>query len=300
MLVSLGYEVAVFELTSRTKIIYTSPYIMDAVSATTELKKDDEIEVEVLTAEEQKDLPIFEEMIKAGVIYGRKKSKLNPQMKPYLYTFRNGVALFDLTKVNEAVARAQQFLTEVAKNNGAILVVATQPAAKILAKEFAATHGLLFVTERWLAGMLTNFTRISSRIEYFKKLKADRAAGKHDKHTKKERLLMDREMAKGALFFGGVESMASLPKAAIVIDAKLHETAMREAKRAKIPVVALLSSDADPRDAMYPLPGNTNARTSIAWFLERLGKALVDGKALAAKNAAEALAAVAAAGVKKV
>ncbi len=273
---------------------------MDVTSTATELKKEEELEV--LTAEEQKDLPIFEEMIKAGVIYGRKKSKLNPQMKPYIYTFRNGVALFDLTKVNESIARAQEFLREIAAKNGSILVIATQPAAKVLAKEFAVTHGLLFVTERWLGGMLTNFKTISSRIEYFKKLKADRAAGKHDKHTKKERLLMDREMAKGALFFGGVESMLTLPKAAIVIDGNLHETAMREAKRTKIPVVALLSSDADPRDAQYPLPGNTNARTSVAWFLDRLGSALVEGKASAAKNAAEALAVTVAAAtvVKKV
>ncbi len=264
---------------------------MDIIGATAVEQKKEE-ELETLTPEEQKDLPLFEEMIKAGVIYGRKKSKLNPHMKPYLYTFRNGVALFDLSKVNEAVARAQQFLSDiVTKGSGAILVVATQPSAKALAKEFAATHGLLYVTERWLGGMLTNFKTISARIEYFKKLKTDRAAGKHEKHTKKERLLMDREMEKGALFFGGVENMTTLPKALIVIDANVHETAMREANRAKIPVVALLSSDADPRRATCPLPGNTNARASIAWFLERLGAALVAGKAMAAKNAAEALAA---------
>lgn len=258
---------------------------MDILGAVVEPKKEEELEV--LTPEEQKDLPMFEAMIKAGVIYGRKKSKFNPHMKPYLYTFRNGVALFDLSKVNEALAHAKEFLRETVKNNGSILVVATQPAAKTLAKEFATTHGLLSVTERWLGGMLTNFKTISGRIEYFKKLKADRAAGRHDKYTKKERLLMDREMEKGALFFGGVENMTSLPKAVLVIDGELHETAMREAKRAKIPVVALLSSDADPRQVAAPLPGNTNARTSVAWFLEALGAAIVEGKAEAAKKIAE-------------
>ncbi len=231
-------------------------------------------QLEELSAEEVANLPTLQEMIKAGVIYGRKKSKMNPKMKPYIYTFRAGVALFDLLKTLEGIEKAAVFLKEKMANGGKILIVATQPSAKDLAKKLAEEWGQFYVVERWLGGMLTNYKTISSRIDRFKNLKVGRESNKFDKYTKKERLLIDREIEHLGDLFGGVESMDKLPAAILIINAELHETALREARRTKVPIVALMNSDSNPELVDYSIVGNSNARASIVWILEKL-KSLV-------------------------
>lgn len=233
---------------------------------------------EFLTPEDQKNMPAYETMLRAGVVYGRKKSKLNPKMQPFVYTFRSGVALFDLTKVLEQLTKATTFLTSTIASGSKILVVATQPAAKAVAKKFAEDYKLFFITERWLAGILTNFKTISARIEYFKKLKSDRVTGRYEKYTKKERLLIDREIDNLNLFFNGIEDMTALPKVILIIDPVLHETAAREARRLKIPVIAFMNSDSDPSAVQYAVPGNASAGQSIKWFFGALDAACTSAK----------------------
>ena len=241
-----------------------------------EVEKSDKIDkavtaqLEELSAEEVANLPTLQEMIKAGVIYGRKKSKMNPKMKPYIYTFRAGVALFELLKTLEGAEKAAAFLKEKMDAGGKILIVATQPSAKDLAKKLAEEWGQFYVVERWLGGMLTNYKTISSRIDRFKNLKAGRDTNKFEKYTKKERLLIDREIEHLEEMFGGVEAMDKLPSAMLIINTEIHETALREAKRSKVPVVALMNSDSNPELVEYPVACNSNARASIVWILEKL------------------------------
>ncbi len=227
-------------------------------------------QLEELTPEEVAHLPELLEMIKAGVIYGRKKTKMNPKMKPYIYTFRSGIALFDLLKTLEGLEKAAAFLKEKMAAGGKILFVATEPSAKDLVKKLAEDLGQFYVVERWLGGMLTNYKTISSRIERFKSLKAGREANKFEKYTKKERLLIDREIEHLGELFGGVETMDKLPAAMFIINTQVHETALREAIRTKVPLVALINSDSNPELVNFPIVGNSHARASIVWVLERL------------------------------
>ena len=227
-------------------------------------------EIETLSAEDTANLPTLEEMMKAGLAYGRKRSKLNPKMKPYLYAMRANMAVFDLPKTLQALNEAIVAIKTVVAKGGKVLMVGTQPAAKAAVLNFASATKHLTVTERWLGGTLTNFKTIFKRIEHFKKLKEDRDAGRLQKYTKKERLDMDKEMERGDRLFGGISEMTTLPGIIIVIDALVHDTAIREAIRVKLPIVALMTSDANPDQVTYPIPGNSNAIPAITWIVDRI------------------------------
>ena len=222
--------------------------------------------------------PVLEEMAKAGVLYGRIKSKSNPKMASFVQTVRNGVQLIDLSLTLEALEKAEKFLKETVEKGGAILFVGTQPAAKDAIKSIAVKFGYPSVTNRWLGGTLTNHKTLSGRINHFIKLKEDRVAGRLEKYTKKERLMFDREIARMEKLFGGLEKMNQLPVLLVIVDAKLHDTAVREAIRVKVPVVALVNTDADPDIIDYLIPANTSAKLSVEWILNRLAKSIEDGK----------------------
>ncbi len=223
------------------------------------------------------DPMVLEEMAKAGVLYGRKKSKTHPRMKPFIFTTRNGIEILDLSKTMQALEKAGNFLKEIAKKEGLILVVGTKPAAQELTENFAKKFSMLFVIKRWLGGTLTNFKTISKRIQYYMNLKSDRATGKLEKYTKKERVEFDKEIERLNGFFVGLERLTRLPDVLVIINANEHITAVREAKRLKIPIVAILSTDTDPELANYPIPANDNSKTSIAWILGKLEAKVEEG-----------------------
>ena len=231
---------------------------------------------------EAEQAAVLEEMAKAGVLYGRKKSKTNPKMAKYIHTVRNGVAIFDLTETLSAIDAVAAFLKEIAQKGGKLLLVGAQSAAKDVIKRLADKFGFPYVTERWLGGTLTNFKTLSKRIDYYLKLKTDRATGKLEKYTKKERLGFDREIERMEKFFGGLEKLNKLPEVLLVVDTVFHDAAVREANRLKIPVIGIMNSDSNPDSIQYPIPANTGARPSVIWVLEKLEKAIEEGKTLAA------------------
>lgn len=220
---------------------------------------------------------ILDEMVKAGVLYGRKKSKTHPQMRKFIYTTRNGIEILDLPRTMQALERAGDFLKEIAKKDGLILAVGTKPASQTLIENFAKNLSMSFVTKRWLGGTLTNFKTISKRIQYYTNLKADKATGKLEKYTKKERVDFEKEIERLNGFFSGLEKMTKLPDALVVVNANDHITAVREAKRLKIPVVAILSTDTDPEIVEYAIPANDNSTASIAWILGKLQSKIEEG-----------------------
>ncbi|MBU6500982.1 MAG: 30S ribosomal protein S2 [Patescibacteria group bacterium] len=229
------------------------------------------------------------EMIEAGVFYGRQKSKTNPKMRQYVLTQRAGIEIINLAQTAEAMEKAIAFLKEKVRNGGFALFVGTEPSAEAGIKELSKKYNMPYVTDRWAGGTITNFKVLSKRIEYFKKLRSDLSSGALiNKYTKKERLDLEKDLERLLELFGGLELLTKEPDVLVVIDPKLHDTAVREAQRAKIPVIALANVDSNPDVIDYLVPGNDRAVKSINWFLGKIDGALKDGLALRAKAALEA------------
>lgn len=242
-----------------------------------ELENNNTSVAEPVPVEPTMDPALLEEMVKAGVLYGRKKTKTHPRMKPFIFATRNDMEIIDLPKTIAALDRAGEFLKEAATKGGLFIIVGTQPAAQTLTEEFANKLSLAFAAKRWLGGTLTNFKTVRKRTDYYIKLKSDLAGGRLDKYTKKERTMFGKEVERMDQFFRGLEKLTRLPDAMIVINANEHMTAVREAKRLKIPIVGIISTDTDPELVTYPILANDNSKTSINWILEKLGAKISEG-----------------------
>lgn len=236
--------------------------------------------------------PESQEMADAGVFYGRAKSKTNPRMKPYILANRNNIEILDVDKIKIALAEALGAVKQAASRGGTMILLGTQPAAILVVRKFAEEFGYPVVTRRWLGGSLTNFKVISRRVEYWKKLKSDLVEGKFKDYTKKERLDFEKEAARLDETLSGLENMTTRPELLLVIDPVAHRTAVLEAIRLNIPVVALTNTDADPDMVTYMVPGNTKARTSIEWFLGKIAEAVREGKKNPVAVGAQAVASV--------
>lgn len=239
-------------------------------------EKNPAVEVEQLPVN-QAHLAAFEEMTKAGVLYGRRHSKSNPKMKPYVYGVRGGFDVVDLNATMAGIEAAEQFLKEVVKKGQSLLVVATGPAGAAATKSFVEKYTLPSVTDRWLGGTLSNFEIISKRISHLTSRKADKAAGRLDKYTKKERVVIDKEIERLTKLFGGIEVMTMLPGALLVVDAPRHMTAIREAKRMRIPVIAIANTDTNPDLIDYLIPANDNSVSGVSFIVSKLEQAIVAG-----------------------
>ena len=263
---------------------------MEKIENTIELNKDENSLIEegslaqeaqsseepAFTSEEEE---MLRKMMEVGVFYGRSKARTNPLMKDYVLATRAGFEVIDLKQTIDSLARAAEFIKGVGgKDKGPILLVGTSPAAKPVVKEAAAKFDLPSVTERWLGGTLTNFKIILERINQFRKLKADIAAGKFEKYTKKERLEFDRKLARLEILFGGVEKLDRLPSLVLIADLSANTLAAKEAKGTNIPVLAFINTDTDPRLADYKIPGNDKSSKSIKLLLDYLAEAIEQAK----------------------
>lgn len=234
--------------------------------------------------------PAIKEMMDAGVFFGRTKAKTHPRAKQHIIANRNGIDIINLEKTQEVLLAALAFVKEKVARGGHLILVGTQPPANETLKKLGDEFGVPAVTLRWLGGTLTNYRVISQRLEYFKKLKSDLAANAFSGYTKKEQLDLQKEATKMAEVFSGLEAMTARPDLLIVVDPVFHKTAVAEARRLGIPVVALSNTDADPDHVEHSVLGNTKARTSIVWFLEQVAVAIRDGRKEAEANKAAAVA----------
>lgn len=226
------------------------------------------------------DLKIIGEMMGVGLMYGHKKSKTNPKFKKYIFTIRNGIEIIDLAQTLPALESAVEFLKNKISNKGLILVVASQPAAKEAVENLAKKFNFACINERWIGGLLTNFKVISQRIEYFKKVQSDFDKGEFEKYTKKERVIINRNIQRMKKMFSGLENLTKLPDAILIVDPSLkgHTTAIREAKRMGISLIAILDSDDNPDLIDYPIPANDHAKMSIDWIVNKISEKLSDAK----------------------
>lgn len=216
----------------------------------------------------------LEAAFEAGLQWGRIRRLTHPKMRPYIFTAKGDIQVIDLEKTLEALERALAFLREVAAKKGTVLLVGTQPAARKLVVEYAKRLEYPYVAERWLGGTLTNFKTLAARMHYLADLEAKVASPEFASYTKKERSKMQGEMNELRLKFEGIRGMAKLPDCLLILGLGRHDTALKEAKRAGIPVIALLNTNDDPTAADFPIPGNDNAAPAIQFVLEEAAKAI--------------------------
>ena len=216
-------------------------------------------------------------LLEAGCHFGHQTRRWNPKMKPYIFGERNGVYILDLKQTVIDADQAYTFLKETAAKGGTILFVGTKKQAQEAIKTQAERCGMPYIAERWLGGMLTNFTTMRSRIDRMEELEAMVEDGRMATLPKKEQAVLGKELEKLQRNLGGVRDMKSLPQALFVVDTKREELAVREANRLHIPVVGLLDTNSDPDVIDYGIPANDDAIRSVALLTELVADAILAG-----------------------
>lgn len=230
---------------------------------------------------------MVEAMFKVGAHFGLAKARRHPSTKPYVFGIKNNIEIFDLEKTNESLEKAKAFVATIAAANKQALFVAGKSEAITAVKNAAAKIGQPVVGGRWIGGTLTNFTQIRKRIEKYENRLKEKEKGELAKYTKKERLLIDREIAKLEMLFGGIVSMKEKPGVLIVVDPKKEYIAVDEARQMGVPVIAIASTDCDLSLVDYAIPANDSSASSAAFFLNELARAYGDAKVTKPVSAAK-------------
>lgn len=220
---------------------------------------------------------LTEKMLKSGFQFGYSKVSRHPKMKPFIFASKIGVEIFDLEKIKAKLDAAKKFLRELGKEKKTIIFVSTKRGTGNIVEEFAQEINMPYVTTRWIGGTLTNFNQIKKQVDYLNELLIKRENKENEKYTKKERLLIDRKIAKMEKLLAGLKNYPAKPSALLIIDSKHEEVAVKEARQEGIPVVALLNSDCNPDLVDYPVPGNDSSVSSVRFFLEEMVKAYKEG-----------------------
>jgi small subunit ribosomal protein S2 len=214
-----------------------------------------------------------ETLMSAGVHYGYSRTRRHPTTTPFIYGNKGGVDIIDVEKTMPQIEAAAKFLSELGGAGKAVLFIGVKPEARAALTEVASSLHQPFVTERWIGGILTNFSEIKRRIQKLEEMKEKRASGAYDKFTKKEQLLLNRELDRLNKYFSGLVGMTKLPDAVVVVDSKKEHIAIAEARKTNIPVIALGNTDCSIRGINYPIVCNDGSATSIATVLGILGDA---------------------------
>jgi len=224
-----------------------------------------------------KDISLLE-MLASGVHFGHRTSRWHPKMKPFIFDARNGIYIIDLVKTQEQLKRAWEFAYSVAAEGGTMLFVGTKRQCRDIVKRHATAVGMPFVVERWIGGLFTNFSSVSKLSAKLRRLKSDIETGELEKYTKKERFVFQKEIKKLEEVAGGIEQMTSLPKAIFVANARHEQTAIDEARKVGIPIIALVDTNTNPDLVDYPIPSNDDAIKSIDLLTGAIAEAIAEGK----------------------
>lgn len=226
----------------------------------------------------------IETMFTAGAHFGLARSRRHPTVAPFIFGTKNSTDIIDLEKVQPLLDKAVAFVGKLASEGKTILFVGGKKEASAVVKSGAQSLNMPYVDGRWIGGTITNFTQVRKRIERYEKLVSDREKGELAKYTKRERMLIDKEIASLEKMFYGVVSLKKIPDALFVIDPRREKNAVKEALDFNIPVIALAGSDCDLSEVAYPVPGNDAAKTSIQLFVDEVVKAYEAGKKAAASK----------------
>ncbi|MDP3724379.1 MAG: 30S ribosomal protein S2 [bacterium] len=220
----------------------------------------------------------LKDLLEAGVHFGHQVRKWNPKMRKYIYASRDGIHVIDLLKTKELLDAALEKVKAVASTGKPIIFVGTKRQAQEVIAEEAKRVGVHHVTVRWLGGVLTNWEEIKKTIQRLTDLEIAREQGTSGAVTKKEKLLLDREIARLDRFVGGLKGMVELPALVFIVDIHKDEIAAKEAKSRGIPVVAICDTNTDPTLVDYPIPGNDDAIRSVRLIVKAVADAVVEGK----------------------
>lgn len=222
----------------------------------------------------------MKQLLETGVHFGHRTQRWHPKMAPYIFTERNNVHIIDLQQTVKALEQAYAFIRQTVAEGQKVLFVGTKRQAQETIVREATRCGMPYVSQRWLGGTLTNWRTISARIDYLKDLEARRDAGEFDLLTKKEALMRSREIDKLNRRLGGLKDMKDLPAAVFIIDIRAEDTAVAEADRLRIPIVAMVDTNCDPDLIDYVIPSNDDAIRAIRLITGKMADAVMEGQAL--------------------
>jgi small subunit ribosomal protein S2 len=232
----------------------------------------------------------MKELLEAGVHFGHQTKRWNPKMKEYIFGERNGIYILDLAKTAKLFREAEQFVMNLASEGRTILFVGTKRQAQDAIAEEAQRCGMFFVNQRWLGGLLTNFSTIQRSLARLRDLEAMVTDGRYDTLSKKEIAGLEKEKRKLQKNLDGIRSMSRLPDAVFVVDTRKEQIAVDEARKLKIPVIGVVDTNCDPDEVQYAIPGNDDALRAIRLFASRIADAVLAGRAMRESAQAEAAA----------
>jgi small subunit ribosomal protein S2 len=225
----------------------------------------------------------FEDLLGTGAHFGHVTRKWNPNFKPHILLEKNGVHIINLESTIEGFNKASTFVKEIISKNGEILFVGTKKQAQDIVQQEADKCSMFYIVERWLGGTLTNFSTIKKSIKRLKMLEKE-GSNLYENLTKKETQMLNRERVKLADQHRGIKDMRRLPDAVIVVDAQYEDTAIREAKRLFIPVIAIVDSNTDPTKVDYPIPANDDSIRTIQLIIAALADAVNEARGTVAEK----------------
>jgi small subunit ribosomal protein S2 len=230
----------------------------------------------------------MKDLLEAGVHFGHQTKRWNPKMKTFIFGERNGIYIIDLGKTAKLFREAEEFITRVASDGGTVLFVGTKRQAQDAIAEEAQRSGMYFVNQRWLGGLLTNFSTIQRSLGRLKELEAMAVDGRYETLSKKEIARIEKEKKKLQKNLDGIRQMSRLPDAIFVVDTHKEKIAVDEARKLKIPVIGIVDTNSDPDEVDYVIPGNDDALRAIRLFASRMADAVIAGRDMKQSVDAEA------------
>lgn len=228
--------------------------------------------------------PSVEELLKAGVHFGHNEARWHPKMEPYIYTTRGRTHIIHLEKTRELLEVALEYIERVTSSGGVVLFLGTKRQVRDSISKYAQECGAPYITGKWIGGLLTNWPTVSQKIKKLRKLKEQRERGELAKYTKREQLMFEREIEKLTDEVGGVELLFKLPDALFIVDLKEEKTAVKEATRMNIPIIAMVDTNVNPDYAQYPIPANDDAVKSLDLIIGSIASAVKEGKKKSEKS----------------
>ncbi len=225
------------------------------------------------------DKVTIKQLLEAGAHFGHQTGRWHPHMKSYIFTKRDGIHIIDLEQTATMLDKACSFVRQVAADGGTILFVGTKKQAQDSVEQEAQRCGMYYVNQRWIGGVLTNFTTIQARIDHLVRLEDQLAKGEFNRLPKKEALKRQEEISRLNRQMGGFKEMTSLPSALFSVDPTKEKIALAEAKRVGIPVVAIVDTNCNPDDIDHPIPANDDAIKAIRLICSKIADSIIEGKA---------------------
>ncbi len=220
----------------------------------------------------------MKQLLECGVHFGHQTRRWNPKMKPYIFTERNGIYILDLQKTVKRLEKAYDFARQISQNGGSILFVGTKRQAQEPIRAEALRAGQFYINQRWLGGLLTNFTTIRKRVTRMIELQQMDETGTINRYPKKEIVQLHKEREKLEKYLSGIKDMKEIPEVLFIIDPRRETIAVLEAKKLGIPVIAIVDTNCDPEVIDFPIPGNDDAIRAIELIVGLMSSAFIEGR----------------------